>query len=204
LEVAGAKHKVIIYGPAYINLSTSLTTPVSCYIHVSRKPPRNLTSILRILSVEYTTWLFQNWIKDRFKIAPLDFSKLGETRPPWKILFSDNITEISSLEACLILNRLYNVTGLETRIIAVDLDGGGEADTFALALKYGKTPDRFADALLNNILEDSHLQFGENRVNLKYFVFDNSIWIVLDPLYEDERVPGHIKLEYYGFLGFIT
>jgi len=204
LVVAGVKRKVILYGPAYINLSTNSTIPVSGYIRVSKDPPRNLSSILRVFPVEYTTWLFQNWIKERFKITPVDFSKLGDTRPPWEILFSDNTTEISSLEACLILNRLYNATGIETRIIAVDLDGDGEADTFALALKYGKTPDQFAGALLNYILEDANLSFGENRINLKYFVLDNTVWIVLDPLYEDERVPGHIKLEYYSFLGFVT
>jgi len=192
-----------IYNETYIILFTNATTPVKGWIYFKRTPPLNLSSILAMHPFEYTSWLFQNWVKERYLIKPVDLEHLENTRPPW-IIIQDNVTEITSLEAVLLLDRLYNLTGFETRYCAVDLNGDGEADHVALMVRYNKRGDFYGNVLVNYVLRDANIYFENMKVKFKHVVLGNATWIVLDPLYEAKYIPSFIQgTDVYEIIGLI-
>ncbi|GEM_PF-5663554 len=203
LTISNETRRIIVYNETYLIFLTNSTRVVRGYVFINKTPPVNLSSILDIYPVEYTVWLFENWVKDRYVIKPADLEALDETRPPWEIIGSD-VKEITSLEACILLNRLYNFTGIETHIIAIDMDGDGELDNFALALKYDKNPQAFGRAIVDYILEDANIRVGGREISIKHAVTYTTTWIILDPLYEDKYIPGSITgVAYYEYIGMI-
>ncbi len=192
-----------LYNDTYIILVTNSTKTVKGYVYLWRKPPKDLTTILKLYPIEYTTWLFETWVKDRYVIRPIDFNELSSTRPPWEIV-DVNVKEINSLEAVLLLNRLYNLTGFETHIIAIDLDGDGEMDHVSLMIKYGKDPRAYGSAILDYILRDVNIYVNYKEYLFKHVVYNGEIWMILDPLYEAKYVPSYIvDKEIYEFVGII-
>ncbi|OYT38793.1 MAG: hypothetical protein B6U89_05270 [Desulfurococcales archaeon ex4484_58] len=195
--------EVPIYAESFFILYTNSSKPIHGYIFINKTPPGNLTTILRVFPIEYTTWLFESWIKDRYIIKPIDPEEISETRPPWEIVYK-NITEITSLEACLLMSRLYNLTGIRNHIIAVDLDGDGEMDHIALMIEYEKDPSMFGNAILNYILRDVNLNIEPGEVKFKHVIFYGKTWMVIDPLYEMKYIPAYIPgKEVYETLGII-
>ncbi len=203
LTIMNTTKQVILYNDTYLLFLTNSTIPVKGYVFINKTPPTNLSRILDIYPVEYTVWLFENWIRDRYEITPVDPDKIGETRPPWTI-YSENVTEITSLEACILLYKLYNFTGIESHIIAIDLDGDRELDHFALAIKYDRGPRAFGNAILNYILRDANIYVSETRFSFKHAITETGTWIILDPVYELKYVPACIVgVQYYDNLGIV-
>lgn len=203
LKISNETRKVIIYNETYLILLTNSTKPVRGYIFINKTPPLNLSSILDVYPVEYTVWLFQNWVKDRYNIIETNLETLENTRPPWEII-RDDIGEITSFEACLLLYKLYNITGIETRVIAIDIDGDNELDNFALALKYDKSPEAFGKAIIDYILEDANIHVNMREISIKHAVTYDATWIILDPLYEEKYIPGSItNIQFYEYIGII-
>ncbi|MEM1768549.1 MAG: hypothetical protein QXX35_00630 [Desulfurococcaceae archaeon] len=198
--------RVILYNETYLIIYTNISKPVSGYVFVNKTPPLNLTSILRIIPVEYTIWLFQNWIRDRYYIKTIDKNNienvLRNTRPPWEIL-DKSIKEITVLEACILLYRLYSLMNIESKVIAIDLDGDNELDHFAIAVKYTRTVNDYVRIMIDYILNDANIYIEETDVNVKHAVVDNTYWLILDPVYELKYVPSFIKLKYYINLGIV-
>jgi len=204
LTIGNTTKKTILYGTGYILLTTNSTEPVHGRLFVNKTPPLNLSSILTLFPEEYTIWLFQNWVKDRFIIKKIELDKLQDTRPPWDII-DGNVSEITILEACILLNRLYFAIGFNTSIIAIDLDGDNELDTFALAFKYSKDPNAYVKTLIEYILSDANIYIKPMEINVKYIKINiTKYYIILDPLHEDKYIPGFIRgVTYYSNIGYI-
>jgi len=204
LNIGNTTKKTILYGTGYLLLTTNSTEIIYGRIFVNKTPPLNLSSILTLFPEEYTIWLFQNWIKDSYVIKKIELDKLQDTRPPWDIIDGD-AREITILEACILLNRLYFIAGFNTSIIAIDLDGDNELDSFALAFNYSKDPNTYAKIMVEYILRDVNIYIESTEINVKHIkVNSTKYYIILDPLHEDKHIPGCIKnIIYYSNIGYI-
>lgn len=206
LERRNATLRTVLYNESYLIIFTNISRPVSGYVFVNKTPPVNLTSILRVVPIEYTVWLFQNWIRDRYTILTRERVSIDDmirnVKPPWDILSKDT-RDITILEACILLHRLYSIVGIENRILAIDLDGDSELDHFAIAIKYAKTPSDYVRIMTDYILNDANINIIDREVNVKYATALEANWIIVDPVYEYKYVPAFINLKYYYNLGIV-
>ncbi len=186
-------------------ISSNSSRPVDGFIVLSKKPPAKLDTILRRAGVEYSVLLIYTWLKDAFNITDTSLDEILEQEHTMADVLENNITIIDSFQASLLFKKFLDILGIESHVVAVDLNGDGNVDHFAVALKYSLgNPSLYVSKLLN-ILDGINVDYGEGEedIHIKYFEYGGSTWIIIDPLYGEDYLPGTIRVDNYHLLGMI-
>ncbi len=186
-------------------VSSNSSRPVDGFIVLSKRPPARLDTVLRRAGIEYSALLIYTWLKDVYTITDTSLDEILEQKYTIIDVLKNNITSIDSFHASILFKKLLDILGLESHVVAVDLNGDGNADHFAVALKYPLgNPSLYISKLLN-ILDGINVNYGEGDrdIHIKYIEYGGSTWIIIDPLYGEDYLPGTIRTENYHLLGMI-
>ncbi len=193
------------YIDLYVIVSSNSSRIVEGYISIAKKPPDDIGVILTRAGIEYVTLLLNSWMKTNFNITDKSLKDIiDNTRDP-AVILRNNITEINSFEASLILKKIYDILKIDSHIIAVDTDGDEEPDHFAVVIKPPNNDPAFFSDQLMNILEGIN-RVGEipgGEIHVKYVPYNNINWVIIDPIYQPEYVPGQLLITSYNVLGAI-
>ncbi len=193
------------YIDVYLIVSSNSTKRVHGYIAVGKHPPRDLGTILKRTPVEFTVLTIYSWMKNSYEITDSSLSDIVEnSRDPVYIL-ENNVSRINSFEASLIMKKILDVFGIKSHIVAVDTNGDGRPDHFSLVIAtFSNDPTKYSDNLMN-ILEGINrvgVLEGDN-IHVKYIAYKGINWIIIDPVYELDYVPGQLTTTIYNVLGMI-
>lgn len=186
-------------------VSSNSSRPVDGFITLSKRSPEKIDTVLRRAGIEYSVLLIYTWMRNTFNITDIPPAEIIQEN--WSVIdvLEDNATVIDSFRASLLFKKLLDILGIESHVVAVDLDGDGNADHFAIALKYSTENPSLYVSKLTNILEGMNINYGgdDENINIKYLRYGGCTWIIIDPLYGDNYLPGTIKADNYQLLGMI-